>query len=106
MMIARKEMNRSCRDVTLLDLAFDMRYRKATDRRDMLFALRSMAPEHIRERIVVDYEKPVNEVYADFFEEVKKAYMDEMQFVDEFEKERLRRMKKLKEAAGQGHWGW
>jgi len=105
MMITRKEMNKSCRAVTLLDQAFDMRYRKATDRRDMLFGLRSMAPEHIRERIIVDYEKPVDEVYADFFEEVKKAYMDEIQFVDEFEKER-RRMEKIKEGKRQRYWGW
>ena len=106
MMISRKELNKPCRDVTLLDQAFDMRYRKATNRRDMLYALRSMAPEHIREKLVVDYEKPVDEVYADFFEEVKKAYMDEMQFVAEFERERLRRIEESKEAARRGRWGW
>lgn len=105
-MITRKEMNRSCKEVTLLDLAFDMRYRRATDRRDMLFALRSMAPEHIREKIIVDYEKPVDEVYADFFEEVKKAYIGEMQVVDEMEKEGLIEMKKFEEGPSKRNWGW
>jgi hypothetical protein len=106
MIITRKEMNKPCRDVTLLDQVFDMRYRRAIDRRDMLFALRNMVPEHIKERIVVDYEKPVTEVYAEFFEEVKKAYMDEMQFVDEFEKERLRRMKEQENAPRRYGLAW
>lgn len=105
MMITRQEMGKSCREVTLLDQVFDMRYRKATDRRDLLFALRSMVPEHIKERIPVDYERPVNELYADLFEEVKKAYMNEMLFVEEFEKERLERMMKQEQEATRRYGG-
>jgi hypothetical protein len=89
MMVTRRNMNKPCRDVTLLDLAFDMRYRKATDRRDILFALRSMVPEEVREHLVVDYGKPVDELYAEFYNEVKRAYMEEINFVEIFEKERL-----------------
>jgi len=54
MMVTRRKMGKSCREVTVLDQAFDMRYRRATDRRDMLFALRSMVPEDVRRGMAVD----------------------------------------------------
>ena len=90
MMVTRRELGKSCREVTPLDQAFDMRHRKASDPRDMIFALRAMAPDHIKERIIVDYEKPVDELYADFFEEVKKVYAEEVQFIAECKKESIR----------------
>ncbi len=65
-------MGRPCRESTILDQAFDMRYRKATDRRDMLFALRSMVPEEMRENLVLNYKKSVDELYAEFFKEVER----------------------------------
>jgi hypothetical protein len=89
MMVTRRKMGKPCREVTILDQAFDMRYRRATDRRDMLFALRSMVPEEMRENLVVDYDKSVDELYAEFFKEVERAYMGEMEFVRVSEKERL-----------------
>ena len=89
MMVTRRKMGKPCREVTILDQAFDMRYRRATDRRDMLFALRSMVPEEMRENLVVNYDKSVDELYAEFFKEVEKAYMGEMEFVRVSEKERL-----------------
>jgi hypothetical protein len=89
MMVTRRKMEKPCREVTLLDQAFDMRYRRATDRRDMLFALRSMVPEEMRKNLVVDYDKPVDELYAEFYKEVEKAYMGEIEFVKILENERL-----------------
>lgn len=89
MMVTRRKMGKSCREVTILDQAFDMRYRRATDRRDMLFALRGMVPEEMRENLVVNYKKSVDELYAEFFKEVEKAYMGEMEFVRVSEKKRL-----------------
>jgi hypothetical protein len=52
--VTKRKMGKPCREVTILDQAFDMRYRRATDRRDMLFALRSMVPEEMRENLVVN----------------------------------------------------
>jgi hypothetical protein len=89
MMVTRRKMEKPCREVKLLDQAFDMRYRRATDRRDMLFALRSMVPEAMRKNLVVDYDKPVDELYAEFYKEVEKAYMGEIEFVKILENERL-----------------
>jgi hypothetical protein len=81
MMVTRRKMGKPCREVTILDQAFDMRYRRATDRRDMIFALRRMVPEEMRESLVVNYDKSVDELYAEFSKEVEKAYMGEMEFV-------------------------
>jgi len=88
-MITRMNMQKPCRETTILDQAFDMRYRKATDRRDMLFALRNMIPEDMKAYFVVDYTKSVDELYAEFFNEVKKEYEEEMKFVEQAENERL-----------------
>ena len=103
MMITRRNTGKSCREITILDLAFDMRYRKATDRRDMLFALRNMVPEETRKHLVVDYGKSVNELYAEFYKEVEKAYMEEMKFVEISEKERL---DKAREFQKYRSFGW
>ncbi|KAH7377442.1 heterokaryon incompatibility protein-domain-containing protein [Cadophora sp. MPI-SDFR-AT-0126] len=89
MMVTRRKMDKSCREVTILDQAFDMRYRRATDRRDMIYALRSMVPEEMRDNLVVDYNKSVDELYADFYREVAKAYIKEIEFVRSSERERL-----------------
>lgn len=83
-MMTRIRMRQSCREVTVLDLAYDLRRRKATDPRDMLFALRNMVPNEMKDAFVVDYSKSVEEVYAGFFEEMRKAYEDEMAFAEEF----------------------
>ena len=48
-----------------------------------------MVPEEMREKLVVNYKKSVDELYAEFFKEVEKAYMGEMEFVRVSEKERL-----------------
>lgn len=110
MMVTRRNMGKSCREVTILDQAFDMRYRKATDRRDMLFALRSMVPEGIRGSLVVDYDKSVDELYAEFFKEVEKAYMGEIDFVKVSEEERIEREREeATDRATQGRYlggGW
>lgn len=90
-MVTRRNMGKPCRKVTILDQAFDMRYRRATDRRNMLFALRSIVPKEMRENLVVDYDKSVDELYAEFFKEVEKAYMGEIESVKVSEKERLDR---------------
>lgn len=82
MMINRRAVGRPCREVTMLDTMYDMRRRKSTDRRDMLFAWRSLAPEEIRESFVVDYSKSADELYGELFEEVKKAYMKEMELIN------------------------
>lgn len=91
MMVTRRNLGKACRQVTILDQAFDMRYRRATDRRDMIYALRSMIPEEMRGDLVVDYGKSVDELYAQFYKEVEKAYQGEMDFVRHSEKERLKR---------------
>jgi hypothetical protein len=49
-----------------------------------------MAPESMRERIIVDHKKPRGEVCANFLEEEKKVNVDEMQFVAEIVNPRLR----------------
>lgn len=92
MMMTRRNMNKPCRQVTILDMAFDMRYRKARDRRDMLFALRNMLPEEVRKYMVVDYNKPVDELYVEFFREVERAYKQELEFVEISENERKDKM--------------
>jgi hypothetical protein len=97
MMVTRRNMDKPCREVTILDQAFDMRYRRATDRRDMLFALRSMVPEEVRGSLVVDYDKSVDELYAEFYKEVEKAYNGEMEFVKTSEEERLNRERRDRE---------
>ena len=106
MMVTRRNMEKSCREVTILDQTFDMRYRRATDRRDMLFALRSMVPEEMRENLVVDYDKSVDELYAEFYKEVEKAYMGEMEFVEKSEKERLDREMDRARQRTQTWGGW
>jgi hypothetical protein len=93
MMVTRQKLGMSCRVVTLLDLAFDMRYRQATDRRDMLFGLRNLVPEEIRKHIVVDYDKPVEKLYEEFYKTVKGAYQAEIKFVEKCEKERRAQVK-------------
>lgn len=103
-------MDKPCREVTILDQAFDMRYRKATDRRDMIFELRSMVPEEMRNNLVVDYNKSVDELYAEFFKEVEKAYMGEVEFVkisenERLDKKRLAREKLAGEAQRTGGYG-
>jgi hypothetical protein len=81
MMVFRQRSGRTCRSVTFLDLAYDFRCRKATNPRDMLFALRNLAPNDVKKDMVIDYKKPVDELYADFFESVKGVYEAEMDFV-------------------------
>jgi hypothetical protein len=100
MMVTRRNMDKPCREVTILDQAFDMRYRRATDRRDMLFALRSIIPEEARKNLVVDYDKSVDELYAEFYKEVEKAYMGEIEFVKISEKQRLDRERQRIQARG------
>ncbi|KAJ4289069.1 hypothetical protein N0V90_011411 [Kalmusia sp. IMI 367209] len=73
-------------------LAFDMRYRKATDRRDMLYGLRNMVPEEVKKHIIVDYSKPVEEVYAEFYKAVEEAYQAEIEFVERSEKQILEQL--------------
>ncbi|KAF2423796.1 HET-domain-containing protein [Tothia fuscella] len=105
MMVTRRAMGKSCTNITILDQAFDLRYRKATDRRDMLFALRSMIPEDMREDLVVDYTKSVEEVYDGFFREIEKAYVREMESVEELERERVEFVKSERQSTGyRGGW--
>ena len=107
MMVTRRKMGKSCREVTVLDQAFDMRYRRATDRRDMLFALRSMVPEDVRRGMAVDYGKGVEELYGEFFREVERAYKGEMEFVRVSEEERMNREgleRKREENRTMGGW--
>lgn len=75
------------------------------DRRDMLFALKSMVPEEMRENLVVNYEMSVDELYTEFFKEVEKAYVGEMEFVRVSEKERLNREESRKRQRSYGG-GW
>jgi len=102
MMMTRMRMKKPCRAVTLLDLAYDLRYRKATDRRDMLFALRNMVPDEMKDSFVVDYSKPAEQLYADFFEFMKTAYDAEMDFVAEIVTERRKEeeRQRLRSSAG------
>lgn len=100
MMITRRAMERPCKEVTMLDTMYDMRDRKATDRRDMLFAWRSLAPKEEQKTFMVDYSKSADEVFANYFKEVKKAYMKEMDsfyFPD---------MKRLRNARYFNSYGW
>jgi hypothetical protein len=91
MMMTRMSLNKSCRHVTILDLAYDMRYRKASIPSDMLFALKNLIPEHMKASFVVDYDRSVDELYAAFFSEVENAYEEEMRFVEQAESERLKK---------------
>ena len=60
----------------LLYLAYDMRRRKATDRRDKLFALLGVAKDGpgFLEGFVPDYTSPVEETYQRFLEHLRKIY--------------------------------
>lgn len=105
MMMARMSVQKPCREMTVLDLAFDLRYRKATDQRDMLFALRNMLPEDLKASFVIDYSKSTDELYAEFFKEVRHAYEGEMKFVEqEVEKQRLE--SEAREKATYARYGW
>lgn len=50
----------------LLDLAYDLRERKATDPRDRLYALASLRPSVDGRRLIADYSKTVEVVYSEF----------------------------------------
>lgn len=89
-------MNKPCREVTVLDIVYDMRHRRATDRRDMLFAWRSMLPQEMQKHFVVDYSKSVDELYMELFQGVKQAYMEEIMFVSVSERERLKKAEHFK----------
>ncbi len=54
----------------------------------------------------MDYKKPHTAIYAVIFDAVKKAYMAEMLFVDEFERERLSKMEKQKKPVRRYGQGW
>jgi hypothetical protein len=105
MTVTRQMIGKSCREVTILDLAFDMRYRKATDRRDMLFALRNLVPEEVKQYLVVDYSKPVEELYNQFFQAVKRAYQEEIDFADSLEKEERQEAEEEDKRKGRGLMG-
>jgi hypothetical protein len=62
----------------------------------MLFALRSMVPNEIRKHFIVDYSKLVNDLYTNFYKEVKRVYIEEIKFVEILEKERLEKVKEVK----------
>jgi len=62
----------------LLDMAHDMRHRVATDPRDMIFALLSLAPNGIDFASVIDYTLPKEEIYRRFFEQVEGEYLRKM----------------------------
>jgi hypothetical protein len=85
MMMTRMNTEKPCREMTMLDLEFDLRYWKATDQQDMLFVLRNMLPEDLKASFVGDYSKSIDELYIDliFFKEVRHAYEGEMQFVEQ-----------------------
>jgi hypothetical protein len=62
----------------------------------MLFALRSMVPNETRKHFIVDYSKLVDDLYTDFYKEVKRVYIKEIKFVEILEKERLEKVKEVK----------
>jgi hypothetical protein len=63
-----------------------------------------MVPEEFRNSLVVDYDKSVDELYAEFYREVEKAYMGEMEFVRSSEEERVEAEKLEREALYRGGW--
>jgi hypothetical protein len=62
----------------------------------MLFALRSIVPNKTRKHFIVDYSKLVDDLYTDFYKEVKRVYIKEIKFVEILEKERLEKVKEVK----------
>jgi hypothetical protein len=62
----------------------------------MLFALRSIVPNKTRKHFIVDYSKSVDDLYTDFYKEVKRVYIEEIKFVEISEKERLEKVKEVK----------
>ena len=94
--VTKRNINKPYRDVILLDLVFKMQHKKATNQKDMLFVLRSIVLNKTKKHFIIDYSKLVNNLYTNFYKEVKRVYIKEIKFVKISEKERLEKVKKVK----------
>jgi len=62
----------------------------------MLFVLRSIVPNKTRKHFIIDYSKLVDNLYTNFYKEVKRVYIKEIKFVEISEKEKLKKVKEVK----------